>query len=104
MSQLTIARGSAWGDKLRPYRVFVDGKSVGEIRESSEITVPVTTGKHTVQLRIDWCASPELQIAVSHDSNEFISCGPRFNPLFAPLAVSLFRKKYLWAKHVPAGA
>jgi hypothetical protein len=101
MSRIKIVRGHAMGDKLRAYRVLVDGQGVGEIREGGKLSVPVTPGVHTVQFKIDWCASPQLLVDVAADATEQVSCGPRFDPFMALLAISVFRGKYLFARLDP---
>lgn len=101
MSEIRMTQPRAWSDKLRAYRILVDGKNVGEIREGSDFTIPVPPGLHTLQLRIDWCSSPEIKVAVEKGRTEFVSCGPRFNPVLALLAISVFRRRYLWAKLEP---
>jgi hypothetical protein len=98
MSEIRVTRPRAWADKLRAYQILVDGETVGEIREGSELTIPVPPGLHAIQLRIDWCSSPEIHVAVDNGRTESVSCGPRFNPFLALLAISVFRRRYLWTK------
>lgn len=75
MSQLRIAGGCAWADKLRAYRVLVDGQVAGEVREASTLVVAMTPGPHTVQLRIDWCTSPEIRVMAQPGRTLEASCG-----------------------------
>jgi hypothetical protein len=51
-------------DRLRPYRVMVDGKRVGGVRNDMTEEFIVTPGEHAVQLKIDFVGSPVLRITV----------------------------------------
>jgi hypothetical protein len=51
-------------DRLRPYRVIVDGKRVGGVRNDRTEEFTTTPGEHTVQLKIDFVGSPVLRITV----------------------------------------
>ncbi len=102
MSRIRFRRVKGWQDKLRAYAIVIDGKSIGEIKDGSEVEVPVSPGIHTIQLRIDWCKSPELEVHVSEGGMEIVDCGPNGKPLLALLYISFFRGKYIWAKHAPS--
>jgi hypothetical protein len=39
---------------LRAYKVVVDGKTVGEIRNGETKEFPMSAGQHDVSLKIDW--------------------------------------------------
>ena len=108
MSQIRLTRPRAWCDKLRAYRILVDGEKVGEIREGAYFAIPVSAGLHTIQLRIDWCSSPKIQVSVAPGQTGVVSCGPRYKPPLALLAVLIFPGRYLWASleerdDLPAG-
>jgi hypothetical protein len=51
-------------DRLRPYRVIIDGKRIGGVRDDRTEEFTVTPGEHTVQLKIDFVGSPVLRITV----------------------------------------
>ena len=58
-------RRSAFHDRLRSYRVIVDGNDVGRIRAGEAWEYDVSPGHHTIRLRIDWTGSPSLAIQFS---------------------------------------
>lgn len=104
MSQIQLKRGKAWQDMLREYRVLVDGKHVASIGEKSEVTVPITPGKHVVQLSVDWCTSPKVEVTVEQGQTLPMGCGPNSNALLALLYITLWRKKYIWLRQLPVNA
>src|SRR5438105_13908739 len=98
MSSIVVHRSASWLDKVRAYQIFVDGKRVGSVKDGTEVAIETTAGIHTVQLRIDWCSSPELQLEVANGKVETVACGPNSKLLLALLYVSIWRHKYIWIK------
>ncbi len=58
-AQIMVGRTTNYPDRLRAYKVKVDGIVIGSIRARRSITVPITPGKHSLVLRIDWCGSEQ---------------------------------------------
>jgi hypothetical protein len=52
------------GDRLRRYRIVVDGVTVGSLRQDEELEVSVAPGRHEVVARIDWSGSEPLHVVV----------------------------------------
>jgi hypothetical protein len=61
MTNLTIIRDSGYADRLRAYRVVVDGSEIGRIRDGETRSFLVTPGKHRLPLKIDWCGSKQVE-------------------------------------------
>jgi len=104
MSQIQFKRDKAWQDKMRDYRILIDDKQAASIGEQAEVNIPVSPGKHIVQLTVDWCTSQKLEVDVEQGKTQIIACGPNSSPLLALLFITLWRKKYIWIKHVPVNA
>ncbi|WP_219105694.1 hypothetical protein [Austwickia sp. TVS 96-490-7B] len=47
---------------LRAITIHIDGTASGTIRPGHTLTIPVTTGFHTIDAHIDWGTSPTLDI------------------------------------------
>lgn len=60
MPTLIVHRDRAFADKLRRYRLVLDGVEVGQLREGSQLEVPLARGAHVLEARIDWCGSRPL--------------------------------------------
>ena len=82
MATIKLIRKKAWGDILRSYAIILDGKKVGAIRHGKTCSLNCSTGQHSLQLKIDWCRSPEVffEILQDNDSLEF-ECQSNVNPL-----------------------
>jgi hypothetical protein len=99
MATLIIRRQKTkWQDKFRDYGVLLDGREVSRIGNGDEIQLPIQAGSHLVQLKIDWCYSPELRINAAQDEKIYVECGPNSSPLTVLLYITLLRKKYLWLR------
>jgi hypothetical protein len=96
MTILKIARPKKkWQDRVRAYKILVDGAEVGEVRQLGEFLVPVAPGRHSVQFKIDWCCSPSIEIEVAEGATEVVACEPNAHPLLAFIYISFLRRRYI---------
>ena len=65
MALLKIVRDSGYADRLRAYKVIVDGKTAGEIRNGETKEFPISRGQHDLLLKVDWCGSKNIQFTVA---------------------------------------
>jgi hypothetical protein len=61
---LTFDRARTWQDLLRTYQVFVDGKLVGRLKRSSELSMDLPSGRYACRVGIDWSGSPTVTAEV----------------------------------------
>lgn len=95
---ITIQRDKSYTDKLRSYKVLIDDKEVGEIKSGETKTFNIDEGRHSLQLKIDWCFSPKLQFDNAESSNEIFNCGSNLGGikfLLFPLYTSIMRDHYI---------
>ena len=57
MASLTVVRDSGYADRMRAYKVILDGVIIGEIRNGQTKEFLVAPGDHQLSLKIDWCGS-----------------------------------------------
>jgi hypothetical protein len=98
MSSIVIHRRAGWRDKLSVYQVFLDGEQVGLVKNGAEVTIQTTPGTHSIQLRIEWCSSPELHVNAAAGTTEIVACGANSKLLLGFFYVSIWRGKYIWIK------
>ncbi len=60
MPRLRVVRDRGWVDKLRAYRIPLDGAEVGRISEGGELRREIGEGHHVIEARIDWCGNQPL--------------------------------------------
>lgn len=95
---LKIKRAANFWDRLRSYKVVLDGKVVGEIRHDQELQLDAPPGKHQLYMKIDWCRSNIVEFESSGELDEF-ECGNSMEGLRVWLTmvyVTALRNSYLW--------
>jgi hypothetical protein len=85
VSAITLSRvGGGWRDRLRRYRVMIDGEQVASIKPGERVELPVTPGPHTISLKISWAGSPPLEVDLAPDEMATLECAPGRIPPFGP--------------------
>ena len=56
-----------WRDRIRDYRIFIDGTEAGRVRHGSTWKLAVPPGPHYIRMAIDWgrslrSASPSSRV------------------------------------------
>ena len=99
LNSIIFKRESAiFQDKFRVYRILIDGQEVGSIGERQQVVIQMTPGRKNVQMKIDWCTSPQIEVNIPEEGDAVVRCGPNANPLLALLYISFLRKRYIWAR------
>jgi hypothetical protein len=93
--RLTIARDSAYVDRARAYKIMVDGKEVGRIKNNTSQTISVPGGSHELFLKVDWATSPTLTFEVNAGEEVRYVCRPTANAFLAVLYSFFNRRNYL---------
>ena len=65
MGTLVLRRPAGrWRDRVRAYRVEVDGEWRFDIRSGESRVLELSAGPHRLRARIDWSGSPEVEVEV----------------------------------------
>jgi len=100
---LKITRLTSYSDRLRSYKIVVDGREMGFIKAGETVRVLVEPGNRRVYLKIDWCSSNIIDLAVKAQTEYKLECGSRLTGLrifLAYLYITFWRHKYLWIRLV----
>jgi hypothetical protein len=98
MAEIVVRRASAWGDKMRAYRIFINGENRGIVSENGETRIAVAPGRNVVRMKIDWCWSPAVDLDVEAGTVHALECGPNAHPLLALIYISFLKNRYLWLR------
>ncbi|WP_440895491.1 hypothetical protein ACS127_13140 [Amphibacillus sp. Q70] len=92
-------------DMVRAYKIILDGKKVGQIKNDQQIELEVLPGEHQLYLKIDWCRSNIIEFKQDDRMIEF-ECGNSVEaknfwlPFIEIFYIIFKRKEYLWLKKV----
>ena len=92
---LVLSRTKAYVDKVRAYRILLDGQEIGRIKEGTEEKLMIPSGSHELQLKIDWSMSPPAHFDAAEGETVTFTCKPRPNALTALWYATAARKKYI---------
>ena len=67
---------SGWRDRLRSYRVVLDGAVVARVRNRGTVALHVSPGSHEVEVAIDWVRTAPVASTVAADQEIRLVCGP----------------------------
>lgn len=99
MAELMLhRRASLWQDRVRDYHLLLDGREAGRVANGATLRLELSPGHHTLQMAIDWCRSPPLEISLAEGESARLECGANAHPLLALLYISLWKDRYLWLR------
>ena len=98
---LRLVRRSQFADRLRSYKIFINGSQVGIIARNSVLDLEVPSGPLTIEARIDWGRSRPLNIATTPHERIEIEVSNRWNALLAIWAITFGSRDYLTLKQLP---
>jgi len=75
MATIKIKRSREYTNRMRDYKIFIDGQQVGTISNGETRNFPATTGQHIVAAKIDWCSSPDILIDVKENQANNLKVG-----------------------------
>lgn len=64
MAIIRVQRSREYNNRMRDYKIFIDGKQVGTIANGETKDFETTLGQHIVTAKIDWCSSPDISVFV----------------------------------------
>jgi len=98
MSQIIVRREKQFTDRFRKYRILLDGELVDFLRRGEEKEIPVSPGKHIIQLQLDWVRSNSIKFSISDNKMLKFACRSNCSglKLFAALLyVTVWANDYL---------
>lgn len=75
---------------FRAYRVLVDDQEVGRLKRGESARIPLSPGRHDLQVAVDWKRSARFEVSGDGEGTISFRCGPRSSLLWA--WVDLFKR------------
>ncbi len=98
---IKINRTTGFIDKAREYKVMVDDRKIGILKDGDTIFFDLPKGEHTIYLKIDWCRSNKVNFFISEDEVIAFDCGNSLNGwkiFFNMIYITFLKNQYLWLK------
>ena len=96
MAKLIIQRTSEYNNRLRDYGIYIDGQKVDTIANGQAKEFTITSGRHTLYSKIDWCSNPEISFEiVDSDTKIFKVGGFKNGNWIMPMALGIIILSYL---------
>jgi hypothetical protein len=74
----------------------IDGAVVAKVKRGASATVEVTPGEHTIWMKIDWCRSRIVRIALSENERVTLTARSGIRPLLLGLLyITIWRTRYI---------
>lgn len=96
-TKIIVTRPSQWMNRIRGYKVFINGNQVGIIKNGTTEEYLVEPGANSVECKIDWCGSKVYSANLQPGETSYlkVSSGMKLYYLFvAVMAVGIFLLTY----------
>ena len=100
---IRVSRTTSYADRIRAYRIFVDGTEVARLNAGQSVDVSVSAGSHSVVAKVDWCSSRTLSLNIRDAETVHLECESNLKGLriFLAFIYALFlRDQYLTLERV----
>ncbi|MFN8339912.1 MAG: hypothetical protein U0T36_12935 [Saprospiraceae bacterium] len=99
MATIRLKRTSEYNNRMRDYKIFIDGKQVGTIANGETKDFPTTVGQHIVTAKVDWCSSPELSIELKESQTSSLKVGGfKYGQILMPIGIGLIVLHFILSK------
>jgi hypothetical protein len=96
VARVTVSRDDKpFPDRLRSYRIVLDGETIARVRSGETVTVPVDAGHRELHLAIDWARSPSIELDLADDDEPIVRCWPNAKALLVPYFMTFGRCRWI---------
>ena len=103
-ARIHVARKREFADFLRQYKVVIDGMEKGRIKNGGSFDCEIAPGRHTIELKIDWCGSNTIAFNVADNEIIRFDCGSNLRGWKLFKARKIMREaphEWIWLKNSP---
>lgn len=99
---IRIKRDSGYADRVRAYKIVLDGEVIGKIKNGQTVELDLQPGNHQLHMKIDWCRSNIVDFETNGSLIEF-ECGSNLRGmklLLAIVYIIFLPSQYIWLKNL----
>lgn len=100
-TKIIISRSSEWMNRMRSFKVFINGNQEGTLKNGGSEEFSVLPGTISVQCKVDWYSSKPFSIDVKEGETAYlrVSSGMKYYwPFFISIIVGVFLVFYYKGK------
>jgi hypothetical protein len=75
MAKLIVTRPRQFADRLRKYRILIDGDRAATIGPGETVEIELAPGRHQITARLDFLSSPPVEIEAGPDEVHHVRAG-----------------------------
>ncbi|MDP2176038.1 MAG: hypothetical protein Q8K70_09025 [Bacteroidota bacterium] len=99
MATIRLKRTSEYNNRMRDFKIFIDGQQVGTIANGETKDFPTTVGQHIVTAKIDWCSSTDISVDVVDNHTKTLKVGGfRNGQILMSIGLGLFVLHFIVSK------
>ncbi len=76
-STIILNRTSTWANRIRKFKVEIDGFVEGVIANGQSVCFTVMPGKHSIRVKYDWYKSEPFELDIAEGEDIRLECGSR---------------------------
>jgi hypothetical protein len=97
--EIVVIRPKQFADRLRAYKLYIDGKPVGKIKAGQEVCLSIPQNSSKLLAKIDWCSSNEFDLSAIKENEKLEIVNTMSEKAWIPFYIiyltTVGRKKYL---------
>jgi len=100
---LLITRDSGFTDFIRRYRVMLDGEEIGLIKNNGKFECAIPSGRHTLEMKVDWCSSNAIEFEAGAGERVRFACGSNLRGWKGFKASKIIQEaphEYIWLRQL----
>lgn len=101
MTTISVSRDSGYADRLRDYRVLLDGAEIGRLGNGTAKNFEIPSGQHQLMIKVDWGRSNIVVFDFGDSQSARFLCGSNLRGWRLALAIyymSFGFRNYLWLR------
>jgi hypothetical protein len=98
---IVVRRDSGYADRLRDYRILIDGVEIGRVGNGATQDFQITSSPHQLMIKVDWGRSNIVDFDIGEGQTVRIVCGSNLRGWRIVLALyyaTFGFRSYLWLK------
>lgn len=72
LTKVILSRPTQWMNRLRGYRIFINGEKIATIKNGASEDILVKPGTNSIECKLDWCGSRPFVIDIKEGETVYL--------------------------------